>query len=1280
MRRLLALALCLLPFAAPAQEDDRDRITRFLEDNLSAAGREVRIEGFRGALSSRAQMDRLTIADDRGVWMELSGVVLDWNRLAVLSGRIEVNELSAREIVVSRAPLADEGPALPAAEAQPFALPELPVSVAIARVAADRVALGPDLLGQPVEGALEAAVNLSGGEGRARLNILRQGAGPEGRIVLDASYANASRALVLTLEAVEGPGGIAAALLGLPGEPAARFAVNGAGPLRNFAADIVLETDGAPRLAGRVTLGEEAGGVRFAADLGGNPAPLFLPDYAAFFGDEVGLVVAGTRAATGRVALSDLSVTARALRLQGSVEVAADGLPERFALDGRLGLPSGEPVLLPLAGDAPTRVDGATVALSFDAARGDGWRLQADLRGFDRPDFAAERLELAGSGRIARRAAEGQPAVFGGTFDFAAQGLAPADPALDETLRRLGNAVTGRATLSAQAGEGRLRVGDLRLTAGDLSLAARGTVSGLGQGFALQGRAALQAPDLSVLAPLAGRPLAGAGRASAEGRADLLGGGFDLVARIDGQDLRLGQPEADNLLRGASSIDVSAARGPQGTTLRDLTVRAGGGRIDAQGRATSAGADLTARLDLPDLRVLGGAWGGGVRADLAFGGLGSPQRLTLTGQGRDLATGRAEVDGLLRGASTLDIALTRAGDRIGVERARIATPQADLAATGLYDPAGSDLSVTARLPSLSPLGPRYRGALDVQARLTGTPQAGRLEAAATGRGLAVGQAEADRLLAGDSRVNLRLRLDGGRLVIEEARIANPQVAASATGEAANGQRRLAFDGRLANLALILPEFPGALTLNGTALEDAAGFGLDLRAQGPGGIDTTVRGRVAASLATADLAIAGRAQAALANAFLGTRSVTGDLGFDLRLAGRPSLAALSGTATLSGGRFSDPDLPFSLGDLTARASLSGGRAQIEAQAAASGGGRIGVAGSLGLASPFPADLAVTLSALRLRDPQLFETTADGRLTLTGPLTGGARLGGRVDLGTTELRIPAAGLSGTADIPGLRHLGDTPPVRETRARAGLTGGAAGGGAGGRQGALALDLTVSAPNRIFLRGRGLDAELGGAVTLRGTTANVVAEGAFDLVRGRLDILGKRLVLSRAGLTLQGDLVPFIDIEAATDSDGITTFVRIKGRADEPEVTFASAPELPQDEVLSRLLFGRGLQNISAFQAAQLAAAVATLAGRGGDGIVARLRQGFGLDDLDIATDGQGGTTLRAGKYISEKVYTEVEVAPSGQSRINLNLDIRPGVTVKGRVGTGGDAGIGLFLERDY
>ena len=67
MRALYPLALTLAIFGSAAgaqQSDDRDYLTALLEDNLSGAGRQVTITGFKGARSSVASIDSLTIAGD----------------------------------------------------------------------------------------------------------------------------------------------------------------------------------------------------------------------------------------------------------------------------------------------------------------------------------------------------------------------------------------------------------------------------------------------------------------------------------------------------------------------------------------------------------------------------------------------------------------------------------------------------------------------------------------------------------------------------------------------------------------------------------------------------------------------------------------------------------------------------------------------------------------------------------------------------------------------------------------------------------------------------------------------------------------------------------------------------------------------------------------------------------------------------------------------------------------------------------------------------------------
>ncbi|MBD3786334.1 MAG: translocation/assembly module TamB domain-containing protein, partial [Sphingomonadales bacterium] len=331
------------------------------------------------------------------------------------------------------------------------------------------------------------------------------------------------------------------------------------------------------------------------------------------------------------------------------------------------------------------------------------------------------------------------------------------------------------------------------------------------------------------------------------------------------------------------------------------------------------------------------------------------------------------------------------------------------------------------------------------------------------------------------------------------------------------------------------------------------------------------------------------------------------------------------------------------------------------------------------APFAADLRIALDRARLRDPDLYDTRVSGDLGISGPLTGGARIAGALTLSDTELRVPSGGLGGVGAIPDITHLNETSAERQTRQRAGLIQDQSAESAGTGS-VFPLDITISAPRRIFVRGRGLDAELGGSLRVTGTSAEVVPIGEFGLIRGRLDVLAKRFTLDEGQIALQGALVPWILFQATTQQDDYAITLALMGPATAPELTISSSPELPEEEVLARLLFDKGLSNLSPLQAVQLATAVASLAGKGGAGLVSKLRQGTGLDDLDVGTDAEGNATLRAGKYLSERVYTDVAIDSQGKTEINLNLDVTKSVTARGSVGSDGSGGIGIFLERDY
>ena len=100
------------------------------------------------------------------------------------------------------------------------------------------------------------------------------------------------------------------------------------------------------------------------------------------------------------------------------------------------------------------------------------------------------------------------------------------------------------------------------------------------------------------------------------------------------------------------------------------------------------------------------------------------------------------------------------------------------------------------------------------------------------------------------------------------------------------------------------------------------------------------------------------------------------------------------------------------------------------------------------------------------------------------------------------------------------------------------------------------------------------------------------------------------------------------------MTVRINVSGRSNNPQIAFTSTPGLPQDEIVSRILFGSSVTQISALQAVQLAASLNSLRGSGGGlNPLGRLRSATGISrlrilDADTATG--RGTAVAAGLYI--------------------------------------------------
>lgn len=538
---------------------------------------------------------------------------------------------------------------------------------------------------------------------------------------------------------------------------------------------------------------------------------------------------------------------------------------------------------------------------------------------------------------------------------------------------------------------------------------------------------------------------------------------------------------------------------------------------------------------------------------------------------------------------------------------------------------------------------------------------------------------------------LNLTVDISKLPLSIANTVVPDLALAGTldGRAVitgtGADPRVQFEARAGGIsAAAIAEFgitPLNLTANGSFANNTVSLAA-LSANGAGGLTLSGSGTVPLAGNGLNVAVTGSAPLALGNRFVADRGgqLSGTVNLDARVSGSIAAPQFGGTVSTSGSGYIDPELNLRLQNISGSATLAGDRMTVNTLSAnLATGGTVSVAGTIGLSNGMPADLRVSLNGARYADGDLFVATLSGGLTLTGPITGSPLLKGDILVQEANITVPD-GFGGSATLIDVDHVRTPRAVQQTLQRARID--AAGAPVPQtRPSGVVLDINVNAPNQLFIRGRGLDAEVGGSVRLTGPVNNIQPVGGFSLNRGRLAILGQRVTFDSGTVTLVGDLDPQLNFVARTEGDGITVFVTVSGRASDIDVSFTSNPVLPQDEVLSRLIFNRAIGDLSPLQLAKLAAAAAELAGGGGNNnLVGSLRDAAGLDDLDVVTDKDGNVAVQAGAYIQDNIYLGVQAGANGQSKVTINLDVTNDIKVTGGASQDGNSSLGVNYERDY
>ena len=767
---------------------------------------------------------------------------------------------------------------------------------------------------------------------------------------------------------------------------------------------------------------------------------------------------------------------------------------------------------------------------------------------------------------------------------------------------------------------------------------------------------------------------------------------------LQGSDVRPSDPALAKALGGQLSAVAQGQVTPDfvlvtpSATLATPTMRAvWSGRYGAR--------VVRGRLDagIPDLAVLSDLAGRALRgkADLGVDVDGDPGRYrvraAVDGTVDRFSVGVPALDRALGGRVKLTGAVERRPGGVAFDTIRLAGGTALLTLNGPATTGAAALVASLTVDDLRKADPKLSGTLSVNGTLNGSLEQPDVKAEAIVRGWAGAAVPPRVTVAGRLGDRIDINADLTAIPLSLSALVAPQLGLTGTLE---GRLSAAGDPRAPDGSYRI----AATRIMAKPMAEAGLQPADLRAEGRlgGGRATTAATLVLPKVGTLqatgsvplaaqgalDLAVRGPVDLAVANAFVGgARRVTGKAAIDLKVSGSAGAPRLGGAVTLSGVTFADPANGIRLEGINGRLLAQGDTIVIERIAAQTrNGGTLRVAGRVGVnpAAGFPADLRIDGDKAVLVSSDVVQATANLALTVTGPLARSPRVAGRVDLISTDIAIPDRLPAQYQPLPGTKHIKPPPPVQRRLAAIAKDARQA---ASGPAPVVALDVTVTARNRIFVRGRGMLAELGGDVRITGTSKDPSVIGAFDLRRGEINLAGQRISLVRGRVTFLGDLRPSLDFLAQTQAADVTAQIAVTGLASEPQFTISSQPSLPQDEVISRLLFARATGGLTGLQALQLAQTIAQLSGAGGPDAFDKLRRAVGADSLDVSAGANGGPTVGASRYLNRNVRVGVRAgATPRDTGLGVDVDVTRRIKLRGQVGADGSASAGAAVEWEY
>lgn len=1249
---------------------------------------QVQLAGIHGTFPAALDLDRLQLSDERGPWLWAQRISLRWSPMALFARHIQVDTLHVGRLHVERAPVPSKPP-------KPSTQPSVPHSD-LAHLSIDTLELGKALAGTAVSLVVQGSAHVRSLED-ARAHVVAQRTGGFGHYEVELQF-DPSRmdASIQLREPAQGP---LENILKLPGLGELSVVANMSGPRSAESIQLSLAAGSLKgRLQGTANLTDTSADLQYSLN-----APAMSP-YAGLSWDSVQLQ--GRWHGTIKAPTADGHLRATRIQAPGGAAIAALSadlranaglLTVKAVADGLL-IPGKQPQLFqdsPLTVDAALHLNDSKRPLELTASHR-LFNLKANLitagqqsgkLNLHLPDvapFAAfAGQKVGGSATLKARVTRGTSATH---LTAEAEGAFDGGAASWANLLRGG---TTRLQLGGEMSEEKIAIEKLQLTGPALSVAGSGSVArNAAQDLDL--RLDVSLPDLARLSASTKGSLRASGKVSGPSQSLTVSSDLTSTLSVHGSPTGTvsaaihaeglpktpkGTVQVHGDLDGAPLVLNVSVEQTKANETHVLIHHADWKSAHIDGELAS-GADLkrargNVRLRMGRLadvdRILGSSLQGSVAGNLTVTPAAARSRAQLQLEVHDLQSGGITTNAQLKAEGTLD-ALNL---KLGVQSPAVVGAPVGVNSTAL-------LNMSAHTLQLETLEGAYRGQT---LKLLSPARISFADGLAID-GLKLGAQETTFALDGrispalDAHASLRQLRPGlinafvPKLLASGNIQADAQVQGSFT--APTGNVSLDATGlRAANDAargLPATDIHAQVRLKGTTSD----VDVKMTAGNTSQLELAGRAPLAAD-GDLDLKLTGNLDVGLLNPILEARGrhIQGRLAVNTTVTGASASPEIGGSVQIEKASLRDYTQGTNLSDINGQLSGEHGTLRIDKLTARAAPGDISIEGTIGALQPkIPVDIKITAHNAQPIANNIVTANVNADMTVKGTARERMDIAGTVHINRADVEIPSSFPPNVAVLDVRRPGQAPPPVNEKPL------------------IIGLNVTVDAPRQILVKGRGLDAELGGEIRVRGTTDAPTVNGGFELQRGFFTLVSSKLTFSNGRVTFNGAglrnrIDPTLDFTAQTQVTDATVTVKITGLADAPKIELSSTPDLPQDEILARVLFGVPAAQLTALQVVQIGAALATLSGGGGSGgfnPVAKVQKALGLDRLSVAggsssngppgTQQNNGASIEAGRYVSSRVFVAVKESTTGQSQLAVDVDLTKHIKLQTRLGNGAAA----------